>query len=210
MGLVRDPTPPAPGPTFKGPCGAPLPAAAAFEPSMPHGLKVCPLATASMIFSLSHSLCALAGFFLVSYRTQRARPARQLHRGAHVLHAARQMSTRHWHQRQAARGGRVKPEGAREQVLFVSSDRADAVLACVPPCVLGAGRLPNLGSHFPSMENDYLSCVRAHLNAVLLRALRGGRTLHSCGQGRFSAQTAAPAHHAALHCRYRRYSRVAV
>ena len=69
VGMVRNPTPPAPGPTLKAPCGAPLFGSSRFEPSVHQDLKVCPPATASMISSLSHSLWLFFPWFHILHLT---------------------------------------------------------------------------------------------------------------------------------------------
>ena len=46
--------------------------------------------------------------------------------------------------------------------LFRRRDRADAMLACAPPCVFGAGRLPNPDGHFFSLLFAHQSGMLAH------------------------------------------------
>ena len=51
-----------------------------------------------------------------------------------LFQALRQLSTRHWHQQQATRGGRFESGGARLAIIVVPTTPPDAVAACAWPC----------------------------------------------------------------------------
>ena len=95
----------------------------------------------------------LAGAVLLPRGARGSRPARQLQHGVHFCHAARQMSTRHWHQRQAARDGRVKSGGAREHANAVRRDRLGSAAACAWPCLRRSAPTSESAGHFSKMKS---------------------------------------------------------
>lgn len=95
----------------------------------------------------------LAGAVLLPRGARGSRPARQLQHGVHFCHAARQMSTRHWHQRQAARDGRVKSGGAREHANAVHRDRLGSAAACAWPCLRRSAPTSESAGHFSKMKS---------------------------------------------------------